>query len=192
LLRLWATVATVAFVVSAGPLALAGQVGSEAAVYAALFKGEYPSAKPLSQLVVQDAAIPMPALAGSAAEWLKQFEVVPMALREAAGQPNPTKSRAFDVGLFPAGTRLVSEKAIRANFAADGIVEGWVSFRRQFGTDGWVALSEVFFTATGTDALVYYEARCGGLCGEGGYVWLHREPGESWWSIRKKIVSWVS
>jgi hypothetical protein len=192
MLRRWGILVTLGFVVGVGLSAQAIQVGRDAAVYAALFKGDYPNLKPLSQLVVQEAAIPMQTLAGSAPEWLKAFDDVPMALRIAVGHLNPTKPRTFDRSLFPAGTRLAPEQAIRANFVGHGIEDGWALFRRQYGTDGWVAFSEVLYTAEATDALVYYEGRCGGLCGEGGYIWLHRAPDQSSWSIRKKIISWVS
>ena len=57
---------------------------------------------------------------------------------------------------------------------------------------GWVSYSDVLTTADGLDALVYTEAHCGDLCGQGSYIWLHRtEPGAPW-SIAKTIVSWIS
>ena len=43
-----------------------------------------------------------------------------------------------------------------------------------------------------TDALVYYEAHCGGLCGERGYAWLHRDSDRSRWQLKKRIVSRVA
>jgi hypothetical protein len=171
--------------------ATAVQIGSESDVYAALFRSTYPSLKPLSKMIVKDVAIPMPTLTGSAVDWLEQFEEVPAALRVAASQPAPTRARAFGAGSFPSGTRLVSDRAIQALFVR-GIEENWTLFRRQFAAEGWVAFSEVIFADDGKDALVYYEGRCGGLCGEGGYVWLHREQPQSRWFIRKKILRWVS
>jgi hypothetical protein len=52
--------------------------------------------------------------------------------------------------------------------------------------------SDILFAPDGLNALVYYERRCGGLCGEGGYVWAQRDSAQSQWSIRQRIVSWMS
>jgi hypothetical protein len=168
----------------------APQARAEADVYALLFELRYHGSTPAGK-VVKSAAVPMPTLSGSSAHWLKQFDDGPITLRRLANLPTPTKVRPFEVELFPKGTTLASDRAIEAIFSR-GIVEGWVAFKRRYGPGGWLSVSEVLFAPDGLDALVYYEMRCGGACGEGGYVWAHRDSVQSRWSIRKRIVSWMS
>ena len=116
---------------------------------------------------------------------------MPAALLAAASRPVPARARPFDVALFPRGTRLVSQRAIEWRPGQD-ISNYWASFRRRYGKDGWAAVSDVLFANAETEALVYYEGHCGGLCGEGGYVWLHRDAATQQWAIRKKVISWVN
>ena|SRR2546425_2981587 len=139
-------------------------------------------------MAVSDVAVSMPTLSGGSAEWLKEFDDVPVALRQAASLPSPTSAHPLDVAQFPTGARVISEPAIRRICAGD-VEEGWATFRREYGAEGWLTFSDVLFTRDALDALVYYEARCGGLCGEGRYAWLHRDAASSSWSIRKKIIS---
>jgi hypothetical protein len=94
--------------------------------------------------------------------------------------------------VFPTGTRLVSAKNVQEIFAGSGIEENWSAFRRQFKSKGWLAFSAGLLTDDQLNALVYYEARCGGLWGEGGYVWLRRDTAKSSWRIAKKIIAWIS
>jgi hypothetical protein len=116
----------------------------------------------------------------------------PSELRRAASQPSRTESRRLNASLFPTGTRFVSAQAVQAIFPGSGIEENWSAFRRQFRSKGWLAFSAGLFADDQLNALVYYEARCGGLCGEGGYVWLRRDTPSSPWRIAKKIVAWMS
>jgi hypothetical protein len=183
-------VAIASSIVLAVAAVLFSQASTDADVYSALLEIRYHAA-PASKMVVKDVAIPMPTLAGSSAHWLEQFNDVPLDLRRAASRPQPTQLRPFDTALFPVGTRLVSERAIQEMFVG-GIQESWDAFKRKFGTEGLVSFSEVLFTLDALDALVYYEAGCGGLCGEGGYIWLHRGSAQSRWSVRKKIIRVMS
>src|SRR5215213_3730930 len=64
---------------------------TEADVYALLFELRYHGMS--AGAVVRNAALPMPALNGSAADWLEQFADVPLALRRAAYQPFPSNER---------------------------------------------------------------------------------------------------
>ena len=43
-------------------------------------------------------------------------------------------------------------------------------------------------TPDARDALLYYEGRCEGLCGEGVYAWLRRDAPEKKWSIKRRIT----
>jgi hypothetical protein len=168
------------------------QIEAAAGLYAVLLRERYHGWAPASQTVVKDRAVAMPTLRGSSDEWAKQFEEVPSDLRRAASEPSPTESHSLDPSLFPTGTRLVSTVAVETTFRGSGIEENWSAFRRQFKSQGWLAFSDALVADDRLDALVYYEARCGGMCGEGGYVWLHRDTASAPWLIAKKIVSWMS
>jgi hypothetical protein len=55
-----------------------------------------------------------------------------------------------------------------------------------------IAFSSVLYTREGLDALVYYDAICGGLCAEAGYAWLHRENDQAPWRVARKVARTVS
>jgi hypothetical protein len=167
------------------------QIDVEARLHAPLLSESY-HAVPASQMVVRDTAVAMPTLQGSSSEWLKEFDKVPSELRRAASRPSPTKPHRLDASLFPPGTRLVPASAVERIFTGAGVEENWSAFRTQFKSRGWLAFSDALLAGDRLDALVYYEARCGGLCGEGGYAWLRRDTVSSPWRIEKKIVSWMS
>ena len=183
-------VSFISLIVLAGSGVLVPQARTEADVYTRLFELGYHGTPPMVR-VVKDVAVLMPTLSGSSADWVKQFDDAPVALRRAAGQPFPTTARLLDVAELPAGTKVVSERAIATIFAR-GVDEGWAAFRQQYGSEGWLSFSEVLFTPDVLDALVYYERRCGSLCGEGGYAWLHRDSTDSRWSIKKTVIRWKS
>ena len=113
-------------------------------------------------------------------------------LRRAASEPSPTKPHRLDPSLFPTGTRLVSAEAVEMIFTRSEIEGNWSAFRSQFRSKGWLAFSGGILTGDQLNALVYYESRCGGLCGEGGYVWLRRDTVSSPWRIAKKIIRCMS
>jgi hypothetical protein len=167
------------------------QVDVAAELYAALL-GERYHGVPAALMVVKDTAVAMPTLLGSASEWLAQFDQVPSELRRAASQPSPTKRRRLDGAAFPSGTSVMSAQAIEKVFTSPTPRENWSAFRAEFHARGWLAFSEGLVTRDRLNALVYYEGRCGGLCGEGGYVWLRRDTVSSPWRIARKIVSWMS
>jgi hypothetical protein len=192
LMRVYALVIdniTFALIVIASIAAVSAQAQREADVYAALFALRLHGTL-ASTMMVKDVAVPMPTVSGSAAEWLTQFDDVPAALRLWVSQPVPTQAKPLDVGLLPAGTKMISEQVIRELFAA-GIELGWSTFRQRYGS-GWLSLSDVLFTPDGLDALVYYEAHCDSLCGETAYLWLHRRTTQGPWSINKRIVRSMS
>ena len=177
----------------AAAICAAGFAQTEAAsgLYAPLLREHY-HGRPASQMVVTDEAVAMPTLQRSLREWLKQFDEVPAELRRAASQPSPTEVHRLDASLFPPGTRLVSAVAVEKIFKGSATEDPWAAFKRQFRSEGWLAFSDGLLSADRLNALLYYEAHCGGLCGEGGYVWLRRDTVSSPWRISKKIVSWMS
>jgi hypothetical protein len=185
-LVLWVTV-----VVSALPAV--AQVSVTQEVYATLLSGvEYHGVRG-SHMLVKDERIRIPTISDSAvAAWLKEFDAVPAELRGAVRRPAAFKPGPVDRSLFPAGTRFISKQAIAAVFITQSLEANWAAFKRQYRSQGWVSFSDVLVTADGLDALVYTEAFCGGLCGEGGYIWLHRTGRVAPWSIMKSISSWIA
>ena len=163
-----------------------------AGLYAPLLRESY-HGTPASQMVVTDTAVAMPTLqVSSTTEWARQFDEVPSELRRAASQPSPTATHRLDASLFPTGTRLVSAAAVEANFRGSGIDDKWSAFRREFSAQGWLAFSGGLLADDQLNALVYFKAHCGELCGEGGYVWLRRDTASSPWRIAKMMVSWMA
>ena len=145
-------------------------------------------------MLVKDEWIAMPAIDDSTVTaWRWEFDAVPAELRAAARRSTVFKPAPVDRPLFPPDTRFVSEGAIAAAFASPhSLEERWASFKRQYRSQGWVSFSDVLVTSDGLDALVYSEASCGGLCGEGAYVWLHRARQTGPWSIMKSITDWIA
>jgi hypothetical protein len=185
----WVTVALLAFT---SPLA--AQTSAKADVYAALFDGNEKKLESLANLVVTNVTIPMRTVnvAQSVSQWLQQWEAIPLALRRAAEQSAATTA-ALSPELFPQGTRFVTQAEVDSALVARGPSDDvWANFRRRFNAGGFLSVSDVVFSPDQSDALVYYEVRCGGLCGVGAYVWLSRDSSGSPWTIRRRIVSWVS
>lgn len=59
-------------------------------------------------------------------------------------------------------------------------------------TTALVRLSRALVTPDQLDAVVYGEWYCGTLCGEGAYIWLHRDRSDAEWRERKRITRWIS
>jgi hypothetical protein len=168
---------------------VSAQPQREAEAYAVLFSLTF-HGTPASTMVVKDVAVRMPTVSGAGADWLTQFDDVPAALRSLVRQAAPTLARPLNATLFPSGTQLISEQAISQLFAG-GVEPGWSALRQHYGS-GLLSVSEMLFTPDGLDALVYYDAHCGGLCGESAYLWLHRSATQGPWSINKRIVRSMS
>ena len=85
--------------------------------------------------------------------------------------------------------RLI-EKREWSEIFKDG-ASGWDAFYQKFsGSIGYVRLSRVGFNARRTEAFVYVENSCGGLCGSGTYVLLLK-AGDVW-KIHKQATAWLS
>jgi hypothetical protein len=183
------TVALIAFTCT-----VAAQTSARADVYAALLKGNDKTSEPLADLLVKNVTIPMKTInrAESVSPWLRQWDVVPPALRRVVEESAPATAAPLAPALFPSGTRFATEVEIQSAFTQDPTGNGWSAFRRRFNAAGWLSVSDVIFSPDQSDALVYYEMRCGDLCGVGAYVWLNRGSRGSGWVIQKRIVSWVS
>ena len=184
-----ATLLTGSVMAGAACAAPRAQPISIAGVYAGLFETTF-HGTPAAAMLVAGSAEPMPTIGGSGAlaSWLAEFDELPQSLRQAVSQPTPTGARDFAVGDFPSGTRVVSPSAIREHVTGS-LEDSWSAFTRRHNAYGWMSFSDVLFSDDGLDALVYYSAACGSLCGEAGYAWLHRDSAQSRWSLKKKIIS---
>jgi hypothetical protein len=87
---------------------------------------------------------------------------------------------------------LVSDKEI-AEIFRDGpsLQHLWESFYRRYpGAPGLIGASRVGFNSDATEAVVYIELRCGGLCGSGYIAHLHKSV---WgWKVKRVEHLWVS
>jgi len=167
------------------------QKPSSAPIYAELLARRYHGVAG-ELMIVKDRTVAMPTLVGSATDWLAKFGDVPAELRQAASRQAPTKIGEMSASMLPPRTRIVSTQAVDAIFTGSDLDAHWIAFYRQFDARGWISFSDVIVTDSGLDALVYYESRCGGLCGEGGYVWLHRGTSRSQWVVTKQVISWMA
>jgi hypothetical protein len=178
--------------VAASSVPSAAQVNVKSQIYAAIMSEAVYHGVRGAELLVKDVSIPIPVVRSSAvAEWLDEFNALPAELREGVRRAATSKSGPVDRSLFPAGTRFISAAAIAEVFTQQPF-DSWVAFRYQYKTAGWVSFSDVMITSDALDALVYAEARCGKLCGEGVYIWLHRARPAAPWSILKGVTKWIA
>jgi hypothetical protein len=67
----------------------------------------------------------------------------------------------------------------------------WEEFFRQFhDSTGFIELSRAGFNSGGTQAIVYAQHLCGGLCGTGHHLLLVKKNKE--WIVKKAVMAWVS
>lgn len=135
------------------------------AVYEAVLGKVYRSASNHRSVVrtsLVPAVLPRAAWSGSFAA---VAELRPRLEQAADGRPVFFRAQAF-----PAGVRLI------------GSAERY---------ETRTSLTQVFFTADGRLAVVYYEHYCGNLCGEGSMVWLTRAD-SGVWQIAGDHTFWVS
>jgi hypothetical protein len=84
---------------------------------------------------------------------------------------------------------LVDESQLEPIFKKGG--GSWTAYYKQFPrAQGILTFSRVGFNSDGTQALLYYNNTCGGLCGAGEYVIMVKRDGR--WSIATEIEMWVS
>lgn len=85
-------------------------------------------------------------------------------------------------------------KALRSEPApakGDDLEDRWGAFHRLHPqSSGWITLSDVGFSADGTQALVQTSSLSGGLDGSGHWVLLRRVDGV--WTVAEAYESWVS
>ena len=87
--------------------------------------------------------------------------------------------RTLDSAFFLRPVRLVGRQ------------EGLRIAARGLGGAKVVFVTPVAFNKDQSEALVYYEIECGGLCGGGYTLWLKRN-GSGAWLVRRQLMHWVS
>jgi len=67
----------------------------------------------------------------------------------------------------------------------------WKKLYESFpGSTGWMSVSLPGYAPSGDIAIVYVALYCGSLCGQGTYVYLHRNDGH--WKVLVRFPIWVS
>jgi alpha-beta hydrolase superfamily lysophospholipase len=158
------------------------------AIYSAVIALSF-HARPGSRFAVVDRSIAMSAISDRLLQELKAARV-PDALIDAVRR-GPAADQPLDSSILPAGTGLVS-KAKADAFVSESAANRRTQVHRESGADGVLSLSAVAFSPDRLDAVVRYHAHCGGLCGEGGYVWLRRIEASGRWAVVRAFATWVS
>jgi len=158
------------------------------AIYAAVIGLSF-HAVPGSTFAVVDRTIPTRPVSDLIVRELKAARV-PDALLAAVRGPL-VGDEPLGPSVLPDGTRAVSKVQVEGlSGSADANL--WARFRREVGATGVLSFSAVAFSPDRLDAVVAYEAYCGGLCGEGGYVWLHQQGSSGRWVVVRTFATWVS
>jgi len=158
------------------------------AVYAAVIALSF-HAVPGTRFAVVDRSIAMSAISDRMEQEMKAARV-PDALLDAVRRGRAA-DQPIDSSVLPAGTRLVAKSQVDLFFAV-GDPNKWPQFQRDIGADGVLSLSVVTFGPDRVDAIIRYDAHCGGLCGEGGYIWLRRTEPSGRWVVVKSFATWFS
>lgn len=100
--------------------------------------------------------------------------------------------RSFDLDLKYS---FLSKKESDAIFDSGGNFDhtrdNWTKFYEKYpDSGGFIMLSNVGFSKTGDQALVYVVHWCGDLCGTGHYVLLSKD--EDKWKVDEKAMIWIS
>jgi hypothetical protein len=72
-----------------------------------------------------------------------------------------------------------------------GGVNGWEEFYKRFpDSGGYIGISRAGLNPAMSQALIYVEHGCGGLCGTGHYLLLEKSDGI--WKVTRKFRAWIS
>jgi len=163
----------------------------EAQLYEQVVLSKYHQKFPL---VVESVSIPVPILTSGPRDAVF-FDNLPRELASwvQSGQRRIECSEQT-IDRFPAGTLLIPEdRVVRSTRAQRVPGIDWTRFQERFpGTPALFAFSRAKVTTDGLDALVYYDRLCPNNCGEGEYVWLHREGIDRAWRVAKESAVWIS
>ena len=146
---------------------------------------------PGTRMVLKDMTVPMRPLTGTDENWRKQFDQMPSELLERARGDTPSRPTLLTTAHVPSGVRLVPHNTLDRLFTPQTSPDR-DEFERHFQAAGWVAVSDVLWSADGRHAFVYYASWCGGLCGQGGYIWARRDAADGPWRVARSVVSWLA
>lgn len=130
-----------------------------------------------------------------AQDWQVPLLGAPPELRALLEVPENRRPVWLNAASLPAATQLVPRATISDVFRTAPKTDrygGWETFRARYGVSSYLSLSRAIITADGRDALVYFEHRCGSLCGEGTLLWLRRIPADGPWTVRGRRLFWIS
>ena len=121
--------------------------------------------------------------------WRAQFDSFPPPLVAELARRSATRLPSALLPL-PPSTRTIPSDELRDIFSRGR--DGWTEFYRRYPRQrSWITLSPVVFNPDSTQALLYREYHCGGLCGSGDLIWLQRRD-DTRWRVRKFLNYWVS
>jgi pimeloyl-ACP methyl ester carboxylesterase len=146
---------------------------------------------PGTRMVLKDMTVPMRPLTGTDENWRKQFDQMPSELLQRARGNTPSPPTLLTTAHVPSGVRLVPHDTLDKLFTPQTSPDR-NEFERHFQAAGWVAVSDVLWSADGHHAFVYYASWCGGLCGQGGYIWARRDAADGPWRVARSVVSWFA
>jgi hypothetical protein len=157
-------------------------------VYAALLDSVYMDSPVPDTLAIGDSTVVV--VDGLASSRYARADSVPRGLAFALERLSQTRQATASLP-FPRPIYVVTKPTEREIFS-HGLRGGWIEFHRRYPNQhGLLRVSPVALSADTVDALVYYEYRCGGLCGSGGIAWITRR-GTSHWHVRKITHVWSS
>jgi hypothetical protein len=165
------------------PAAIAQQ--PETAVYAAVLREAF-GRRQVPRLVLADSTLVLPRTNNATdSDWIREYEAVPADLRARLGTLGRIAIACDRIGL---PRRIVCSVApVSRGVDSGGPQLGGLSTRER----RLLGLSQVAFSADSSQALVYYEYVCGGLCGEGTALWLVRtSSGE--WQVKQRVNFWIA
>jgi hypothetical protein len=164
--------------------AIAAPPPLEAALHAALFD---------RPVLVDPQRLALPPVSRPAAPSRpSQFDALPPALRDMLARGTEA-SGTWTAADFSAPAVLATKDQIDAFVAAQSARPGGARTTSvPPGTTAVVRLSGALVTPDQLDAIVYGEWYCGTLCGEGAYIWLHRDRADAEWREKKRITRWIS
>jgi hypothetical protein len=90
---------------------------------------------------------------------------------------------------------FIADKELETIFGASGdydrTMTGWKEFYTKYpASGGYNSFSKIGFDKKRQQALVYFVNWCGGLCGTGNYVLLHKD--KNGWTVTKTGMMWIS
>jgi hypothetical protein len=158
-----------------------------AAVLDAIFTGTSPDT-----LLVAESTFVFRSAGNRAANRRVPFDTVPFALRTRLAEISQTRSSSRTLAL-PLPVRTITAAELSAIFRGGPGGDGWEEFYRRYPQyRAWYAFTPMAFNDDRSQAYVYYERYCGGLCGVGEGFWVVRSREDGMWRVRLRAMYWVS